>query len=76
MISTKIEFDFDKKKSEIIFKSIKPDLSNTKRATTNVVIDKTGILKVSIEANDTTALRAATNTLLRLIDTSEKVLNI
>lgn len=76
MISTKIKFDFDKKKSEIIFKSIKPDLSNTKRATTKLVLDKMGILNVSIEANDTTALRAATNTLLRLIDTSEKVLNI
>lgn len=76
MISTKIEFDFDKKKSEIIFKSIKPDLTNTKRATTNIIIDKMGILKVSIEANDTTALRAATNTLLRLIDSSEKILNI
>ncbi|NOR85247.1 hypothetical protein GQ473_03955 [archaeon] len=76
MISTKIEFDFDKKKSDIIFKSIKPDLTNTKRAITKVVIDKNGTLSVSIEANDTTALRAATNTLLRLIDTSEKVLNI
>ncbi len=75
MIESKTIFDFDEKKAELILSSLKPDITNTKRATITLKIESETLV-AKISAKDTTALRAAINSVLRLVGTAEKVLNI
>ncbi len=75
MIESKTIFDFDEKKAELILSSLKPDITNTKRATITLKIESETLV-AKISAKDTTALRAAINSVLMLVSAAEKVLNI
>lgn len=70
MHTAKIKFDFPEGKRGIIFNSVKPDISSTERATTTLKNERE--LVAEIDAKDTTALRAAMNTLLQMVSASEK----
>ncbi len=75
MIESRTVFDFDEKTAELILSSLRPDITNTKRATITLKIESETLV-AEIRAKDTTALRAAINSVLRLVGAAEKVLNI
>lgn len=74
MHTAKIRFEFPENKRSIIFKSVKPDITSSERATTKLTNDKE--LAAEIEAKDITALRAAINTLLQAVSASEKAADV
>jgi KEOPS complex subunit Pcc1 len=71
-------FRFSTENARIIFRAIEPELSdevNTRSVTRAWVEDET-VLVIRIEADDTAALRAALNMVLRLVGVADEMQRI
>ena len=57
---------------DLVYKALEPEIKNTKRFEVKVSPEKEA-LKISVEAKDVTALKAAINSYLRLIELTANV---
>jgi tRNA threonylcarbamoyladenosine modification (KEOPS) complex Pcc1 subunit len=65
MFELKIDVKFDdEKEAKVFFASIKPELKNFDRSTTEISLRKEKMI-VKIKASDKSALRASLNTILK-----------
>ncbi len=68
-------FRFSSDRAEQIYRAVLPELADevNARSTTRCWLEGPGTLVVKVEADDTAALRAALNMILRLVNVADEV---
>ncbi len=74
MLKSTIEIHRQKRENDLICKALAPDTISTDRA--KITITSKECLKIDIESQDTTSLRAAVNTILRQIKLIEDTIKL